>query len=194
MGRSPYPSTYSTPYSNGHSCGHLRSHSQVLLPALPAYADAAVEGHREPEERDRGGEPQDEEDDGHPEAEGDREQGEHDELRVARALERAAHDETHGVEEGPGEHDPHERAAEGAEGGGLEGRVGPPEGVHEGVGEEEDDEREEGDVDGAEEEGALRGAAILSFLACLHSFVISNDWLPPVCHSVWNDRSMTMFV
>ena len=35
---------------------------------------------------------------------------------------------------------------------------------------------------------------ILSFLACLHSFVIFNDWLPPVCHSVWNDRSMTMFV
>lgn len=35
---------------------------------------------------------------------------------------------------------------------------------------------------------------ILSFLACLHSFVISNYWLPPVCHSVWNDRSMTMFV
>lgn len=34
---------------------------------------------------------------------------------------------------------------------------------------------------------------ILSFLACLHSFVISNYWLPPVCHSVWNDRSMTMF-
>ena len=33
---------------------------------------------------------------------------------------------------------------------------------------------------------------ILSFLACLHSFVISNYWLPPVCHSVWNDRSMTM--
>ena len=35
---------------------------------------------------------------------------------------------------------------------------------------------------------------ILSFLACSHSFVISNYWLPPVCHSVWNDRSMTMFV
>ncbi len=35
---------------------------------------------------------------------------------------------------------------------------------------------------------------ILSFWACLHSFVISNYWLPPVCHSVWNDRSMTMFV
>ena len=35
---------------------------------------------------------------------------------------------------------------------------------------------------------------ILSFLACLHSFDISNYWLPPVCHSVWNDRSMTMFV
>lgn len=26
------------------------------------------------------------------------------------------------------------------------------------------------------------------------TYVISNYWLPPVCHSVWNDRSMTMFV
>lgn len=39
-----------------------------------------------------------------------------------------------------------------------------------------------------------QGRHILSFLECLHSFVISNYWLPPVCHSVWNDRSMTMFV